>query len=353
MEKTLPFLKGFELKKLPSTRYQGSKSKVINWIWENIKDINFDTVLDGFGGTGVVSYFLKKQGREVTYNDYLRFNATIGRAIIENESVNLMPSDIKRITLKDVRTPYDDIIARTFDDIYYTSEENVWLDAVVQNIIRFLRGHKRDLAFYALFQACIVKRPYNLFHRKNLYIRESDVERSFGNKVTWDKPFPEHFSAFVEEVNGLVFDNGRRNKALCCDILQVEGNFDLVYLDPPYTSAKGISVDYFDFYHFLEGITDYPNWPGKIDNRSKHKRLKKTHNIWNDRNRISSAFVHVVDKFRESVIAISYRKDGLPPIDFLHDLLRRAKGEVTVRFLDNYKYVLSNSPSTEVLLIGY
>lgn len=38
--------------KFPSTRYQGSKQKYVNWIWECVKDIPFHTVLDAFGGTG-------------------------------------------------------------------------------------------------------------------------------------------------------------------------------------------------------------------------------------------------------------------------------------------------------------
>ena len=38
--------------KFPSTRYQGSKLKFVDWIWNCIKDVPFNTVLDAFGGTG-------------------------------------------------------------------------------------------------------------------------------------------------------------------------------------------------------------------------------------------------------------------------------------------------------------
>ncbi len=44
----------------PSTRYQGSKLKIVDWIWENIKDLEFNTALDAFGGTGCVAYLLKR-----------------------------------------------------------------------------------------------------------------------------------------------------------------------------------------------------------------------------------------------------------------------------------------------------
>ncbi|OOB79213.1 MAG: hypothetical protein BEN18_04765 [Epulopiscium sp. Nuni2H_MBin001] len=58
----------------PTTRYQGSKVKLRSWIWENIKDISFDTALDLFGGTGCIGYMLKNKGKNVIYNDILKFN---------------------------------------------------------------------------------------------------------------------------------------------------------------------------------------------------------------------------------------------------------------------------------------
>ena len=55
----------------PSTRYQGSKNKILDWISYSTKDLSFETVLDAFGGTGSVGYMFKKQGKQVFYNDYL------------------------------------------------------------------------------------------------------------------------------------------------------------------------------------------------------------------------------------------------------------------------------------------
>lgn len=60
--------------------------------------------------------------------------------------------------------------------------------------------YKKAIAYNALFQSCLAKRPYNLFHRKNLEMRTRDVVRGFGNKATWDRPFSEHFRTFVNEI---------------------------------------------------------------------------------------------------------------------------------------------------------
>ena len=74
----------------PSTRFQGSKLKIVDWIWDAIEDLSFDTALDAFGGTGSVAYLLKSKGKQVTYNDILKFNWYIGTALIENDQVRLL-----------------------------------------------------------------------------------------------------------------------------------------------------------------------------------------------------------------------------------------------------------------------
>ncbi len=197
----------------PSTRFQGSKAKLVDWIWENIKDIPFDTALDAFGGTGAVAHMLKRHGKQVTYNDSLRFNYLIGKALIENSSVTLSEEDMTWILQRHAGVQYPTLIQDTFRDIYYADDENMWLDQVTTNIRAFPDPYKQALAFFALFQACIIKRPFNLFHRRNLYIRLKDVHRSFGNKTSWDKPFEQWFRQFVAEANLAVFDNGRHDKA--------------------------------------------------------------------------------------------------------------------------------------------
>ncbi len=74
----------------PGTRYQGSKNKILNWIAYSTKDLKFKSVLDSFGGTGSVGYMFKKQGKQVFYNDYLKFNYIIGLALVENNNAFLI-----------------------------------------------------------------------------------------------------------------------------------------------------------------------------------------------------------------------------------------------------------------------
>jgi len=336
----------------PSTRFQGSKLKIVDWIWEAVKDLDFDTALDAFGGTGSVGYMLKHKDKAATYNDILKFDWLIGLALIENDTTKLSEKDVDFLVKTHRNIEYPTFVFDTFEDIYFTDEENRWIDMAVTNINLLDDDYKKALAFFALFQACIIKRPFNLFHRKNLYLRFSDVERNFGNKTTWDTPFEVHFRQFVAEANQAVFSNGRQNKALNLDVFDIEGQYDLVYIDTPYISQKGVGVDYFGFYHFLEGLVNYSKWPEMIDYKTKHKRLKGDGSVWTDKSKIASAFDRLFKKFKDSIIVVSYRSDGIPSVNELVALLKRYKPNVEELKRKNYKYVLSTNNSEEVLLIG-
>jgi len=336
----------------PSTRYQGSKRKLIEWIWANVETLSFETVLDVFGGTGAVSHLFKTAGKQVTYNDLMAFNHQIGLALIENSTQLLTEDDIANILSIDSKVSYPRLIQDTFSGIYYTDHENIWLDRIIYNINHRLdNSYKQSIARFALYQACIVKRPYNLFHRANLYMRLSNVQRSFGNKITWDTPFETHFRNFAKEANIAIFDNNQVNQAIREDALNTPVGADLVYIDPPYLNNKGIGVDYHEFYHFLEGMTDYNSWTIHIDHQSKHKRLIKKDSIWNDRNRILDAFRALIKRHQESILVISYRDDGIPSKQQIIEILRDYKKHI-VEAEKSQKYALSLQNSKEVLLIA-
>lgn len=346
----------FELEKqpkFPSTRFQGSKTKLLNQIWEYLKDIKFESVVDLFGGTGSVGYMLKRKGKEVFYNDYLKCNYLAGLALIENSKEILDENDIDFILSVHSNIDYPDFIQKTFEDTYFTDQENKWLDIVSTNIRQIKNKYKQALAYYALFQSCIIKRPYNLFHRKNLYVRFANVERSFGNKITWDKPFEDHFINFVKEANAAVFDNKQKNKALNSDAMKLNTKADLVYIDTPYISNKGSAVDYLDFYHFLEGVSDYTSWYSKVDYKSKHRKFKAEKSIWADKKKITQAFDDLFKKYKDSIIVVSYRSDGIPTPEDLICILKKYKKNVKEVFRSDYKYALSkNGESKEILIVA-
>lgn len=336
----------------PSTRYQGSKRKLVEWIWQNVQHLDFTTVLDVFGGTGVVSHLFKNAGKRVTYNDNLSFNCEIGRALIENSTETLSDSEITAILDVQGNVSYPDFIQQNFSGIYFTDTENKWLDCVVYNIKHIIQNpYKQAIARFALFQACIIKRPYNLFHRANLYMRTAQVERTFGNKTTWDTPFETHFRAFVTEANAAIFDNGQKHQVTRYDASQTPIGFDLVYIDPPYINQKGVGVDYRDFYHFLEGLMHYDTWANQIDYSSKHRRLKSEKSDWNNAATIERALEQLMQRHRESILVVSYRDDGIPSKERLIAMLKAHKPHV-YETTQPKQYALAHHKSHELLLIA-
>ena len=342
-----------QLDLIPNTRYQGSKRKIVDWILNRIEGIEFDTVLDLFGGTGSVSYGFKSMGKKVVYNDVLPSNYHIGRALIENNRTNIGAQKINDLFSNKDENKYDNLVSRVFDGIYFTDEENSLIDTVAQNIPMMEDEIKQSMAYFCLFQSLIMKRPYNLFHRANLYMRTAEVKRSFGNKATWEKPLKVAFEEVAENLNKGIFDNGRANRALNLDCHEVVCHPDLVYLDTPYINARGTGVDYRDFYHFLDGICDYQGWEEKIDFKSKHKRLIPIKSPWSDPKQILGQFHSIFDRYSDSTIVVSYRSSGIPEISELKRQLERHKKYVSVSYKDGYQYALSpNKENAEVLLIG-
>jgi hypothetical protein len=76
----------------------------------------------------------------------------------------------------------------------------------------------------------------DVFAAPALYLRTAVVERSFGNKTTWDTPFEVHFHAFVREANRAVFNNQRNNRALNLDAFETPTGSDHQSSSSPQTA---------------------------------------------------------------------------------------------------------------------
>ncbi len=343
------------IKRFQTTRYQGSKRKLLSWIHGIIKDLPFETVLDGFGGTASVSFLLKSMGKKVTYNDYLKFNSIIALSIIENSSIRLLDSEIDEILHNE--SLGNNFINRIFENLYYLDYENNWIERIITGINNFETNSfyetefKKAIAFNALFQSCIIKRPYNLFHRKNLYMRTNNVERSFGNKKTWDRDFDDFFIKFVHEINTAIFCSDVNCTVLNKDIFEINESYDLVYLDPPYVlkNSKNESSNYLNCYHFLEGITDYDSWLDRIDFTTRIRRLNNPDlKNYFKVSTVHDTFSRLINKFQKSIIVISYKYGGIPTIDFIVDLLKKNGKKIKTYSLP-YSYALNKQNGNAIL----
>jgi adenine-specific DNA-methyltransferase len=343
--------------KLPKTRYQGSKNKLLDKIYEEIQSTIPQTncILDLFGGTSIVSLFFKSKGYNVFYNDIMKFNTSVAQTLLNSSRTDL-PTDeeIRGIFVKR-ETPYNNIVEKHFIDVYFTDIENKQLDIAIQNINTYLVNVKKDIMLYLLIQACISKRPYNLFHRKNLCMRLNEVKRTFGNKKTWDTSFVDHMIKFKKEL----YDCNLQSDY--CEILNLPYNqipektlvkVDTVYIDPPYFTHNKPNDDYISYYHFLEGLIQYDTWESLIDFESLHRKFKGDVSSLYTLTNPTDMFTQIIEKFSDKNIVISYRSDGFPSIDYIINKLKQVKGNVVLRKIE-YKYALAKKPVQECIIIAY
>ncbi len=150
-----------QMKLFPATRYMGSKSKLLEHIWSASSQFSFDSVIDLFSGSGVVSYMYKTHGKAVISNDYMAMDSVITKALIENSKTTLSLNEAEKLTTID--TPTDDFVSDTFRGIYYSDEDNRFIDVVRTNIALMDDPYKKAIAMEALIRTCIKKRPRGIF----------------------------------------------------------------------------------------------------------------------------------------------------------------------------------------------
>ena len=337
----------------PTTRYYGSKRRLLPWIYDVSSKIKFNSVFDRFGGTSSVSLLFQHMGKDVIYQDALASNTISARALLLHPE--LRGNDVS-LFFKSVK-PKNGFISQTFKGIYYSDEENKWLDGAVDKI-HLLKDEKlKSYCWYCLFQACLKKRPFNMFHRANYYLRTADVDRKFGNLTTWNTSFLEHIDEANRELNQYMkeqpVDMNEAKILPAGEMMGQENDVDLVYLDPPYI-GKSSCEDYFKRYHFLEGLTRYPEWGSIIDESMATKQIHTPEYLkkWHNKSTFKDVLFEEIEKYHHKIVMLSYQTDGYPAIDSIYDYFVSLFSTVHIH-KKPLSHALSKNKKTEVLIIGF
>lgn len=339
----------------PSTRYQGSKRKLVEPLREALSSLPTGRALDLYSGTGTISLLLRSMGHCVTANDYLAFNALTARIWLQHLPMRFdaetIAADLKHL-IEDAPVGLPMLVRDNYQAVFFTDVENEQIDRFCQNVVS-LPLPIRDVYTYAVGQALLMKRPYNLFHRANLHMRLRDVPRTFGNAVTWEKPIRCHAAKIIGQLNsirpaadGLAHTVSNRSSLALDDF----GEFDLIYLDPPYLNRLGQSTDYDKFYHFLDGLSDYGRF-GEAPSGKPHMPPFSKRSAWASTDAALQELKDVSDRWPQATLALSYRSDGLPALNAIEDVFRAANRSVTRLPLSDYKYALAHSDKTIEILV--
>ena len=316
--------------KYPSTRFMGSKSKLLSQIWAVSSQFKFDSVVDLFSGSGIVGYMFKAQGKSVVSNDYMFMSKVFAKAMIENNHVTLPKEEAKELLLD--KGGSDHFVATTFKDLYYTDEENDLIDVLRMNIAETKDPYKQAIAMAALIRACTKKRPRGIFTYTG--------QRYNDGRKDLQKSLQQQFLEAVDSINKAVFDNGKENYAKLGDAMDLRiEKPDLVYIDPPYYSPLSDN-EYVRRYHFVEGLAR--NWQGvEIQQHTQTKKFKSYPTPFSTRKGASDAFDLLFKKFKDSILIVSYSSNSQPTQDEMVALLAKHKEHVEVVPID-YRYSFGN-----------
>jgi adenine-specific DNA-methyltransferase len=208
----------------------------------------------------------------------------------------------------------------TFAGIFYTPDDLRFLDRAWAGLRRLPDG-PRDVLLAALLRACAKRQPRGVF-------TVADPGRYVDGRRDLALSLREHFVEQAAVYAGAVFDNGRANRALQADALTFDGRFDLVYLDPPYVPRADDNC-YVKRYHFLEGLAC--RWEGvEILPTSRVRKLRKSYTPFSYRRTAVDAFTALFERWRDSMLVLSYSSNGWPDLDVLTALMQRVKPRVEV-----------------------
>lgn len=245
--------------KFPEPQYLGAKHIHRGWIAQFIPE-NVSTVLDAFSGSQSIAYMFKQLGKKVITNDFLSFNNSIGKALIENSDDKLDSSDLEILFSYNDNPSKFNLIEDLYSDLFFLAEEAAFADSFRSNVHKLSNQYKQALALSIMCRSMTRKVTMGHFAHTQALAYASDPIRIKRNR-SLIRPLKDIFLDLLPEYNAAVFDNSKDNISYnknILDLLPMLKNVDLVYFDPPYCNSH---ADYQSFYHLLETYVEY--WKDK------------------------------------------------------------------------------------------
>ena len=274
-------------------RYLGSKYKLLDFIESTINDNckNVKSVVDIFGGTGVVASHFFDKNKEIYVNDILKSNyysyvSWFGKEKVDKEKIYKIISNYNN--LKDIK---DNYFSENFKNTYFSYEDCKKIGFIRDDINKKFDNHQLNereksilitSLIYSMDRIANTVGHYDAYRKKekldnNFYMYMIDVQEDTNNKKV-------HIY------------NSDSNKII------KEIKADLVYIDPPYNSRQ-----YSDAYHLLENVATW-NKPTVYGVAKKMNRDKLKSDYCT--NRAVKAFEDLIDSCNSKYILVSYNNTG-------------------------------------------
>lgn len=305
--------------KFPEPQYLGSKHIHRGWIAQFIPE-DVSTVLDAFSGSQSIAYMFKQLGKKVITNDFLSFNNSIGKALIENSDNKLDSLDLEILFSNNENPSKYNLIEELYSNLFFLVEEAAFADSFRSNVHKLSNHYKQALALSIMCRSMTRKVTMGHFAHTQALAYASDPIRIKRNR-SLIRPLKDIFLDLLPEYNAAIFDNSQKNVSYnenVLDLLPTLKDVDLAYFDPPYCNSH---ADYQSFYHLLETYVEY--WKDKkFVNGTKRYEPKRYSGFDKSSEAISNLQLMFERAIHIPTWLVSYNDRSYPDIETMVNLIK-------------------------------
>ncbi len=309
-------------------KYIGSKRKIIPYIVEEIRKHNAESVLDLFAGTTRVGQALKKEGFIVGSNDLASYSYAFGKTYLEFNDITKIDELNKKIRHLNNVLPVDGFLTQHYAGgayslgkqnpiMFFQRKNTMKADAIRDEIDNI--AVTESLEWYILITSLILAldKVDNTVGVQQAFLKHSWAKRA-ENDLTLQLP------KLICGKEGKVY----REDA---NVLVDSVNYDLTYIDPPYTSHN-----YATYYHIHDSVVrwDNPTVKGMVNSPTMVGKSK-----YNSKATVQDSFEDLIRKIGSRIVLISYNDEGLIPYNDLVEILSK-HGKLSIRRIEYKRNIM-------------
>ena len=293
--------------------YIGSKSKLSNWIYQEVKkvvghDLSQKVFCDIFAGTGIVGRTFKKDVKQIIANDLEYYSFILNQNYIKNitkiKDKEKYIDSLNNLNLINNGLIYQNYCLGSGSNRQYFSDENgKKIDTVRTEIEKWYKDGKIDEKIYYFLLASLIESADKVANTASVYgAFLKHLKKSAQKKLVLES------ANFIESDNQHQVFNQDSNQL----IKKISG--DILYLDPPYNQRQ-----YSANYHLLNTIAKYEPFKPKgktgLPEYNRSQYCKK--------HEVKKSFEELIKNAEFKYIFLSYNNEGLMSENDVKNIMKK------------------------------
>jgi len=329
--------------KTEGVRYTGSKKYLIPYILDEVKKLNVKKILDGFSGTTRVAQALKLSGYNVDTNDLTEYSKVFGYCyLINNYTEKFYEEYIEYLNSLEGVEGY-------FTKYYSADGKNsIGLDGKKKN------WHRNNALKIDAVREEIENITNNYIEKcvllTSLLLAADKVSNNLGHQVSYLRNWASRsLEPLILRVPKLIINKKGSYNVYKKDIMDIKGNYDLSYIDPPYNTNNKITtttrVRYASYYHIWTTLckNDKPKLIGAANRReevasdSNPKAVSDYESTNYDH--VFTTFKNLFKSLNTKYIIMSYSNKGKITVRDLEQYISKTYNLINIRKIEHKENV--------------